>query len=252
MGRMRGLAAGGSLAVSLLVFFGSGHLSYEAMFALMGAVVVALGAACLFFDPSSPRVAPQKKGMVFCSRYWLFYALTLLMGGRRQIFTVFSLFLLVEKFGFSVRTVAILYMVNYAVNWFFNPLIGRIINRIGERRLLTIEYTSAFFIFLGYAWTDSALLAGIMYVLDSLTFNFAIAVRTFFQKIADPSDVAPSMGLAQTINHIAAVLIPPLGGWLWVTFGYQLPFYCGMGLTVLSLLLIQFMDREIARARSRA
>ena len=252
MGRMRGLAAGGSLAVSLLVFFGSGHLSYEAMFALMGAVVVALGAACLFFDPSSPRVAPQKKGMVFCSRYWLFYALTLLMGGRRQIFTVFSLFLLVEKFGFSVRTVAILYMVNYAVNWFFNPLIGRIINRIGERRLLTIEYTSAFFIFLGYAWTDSALLAGIMYVLDSLTFNFAIAVRTFFQKIADPSDVAPSMGLAQTINHIAAVLIPPLGGWLWVTFGYQLPFYCGMGLTVLSLLLIQFMDKEIARARSRA
>lgn len=252
MGRMRGLAAGGSLAVSLLVFFGSGYLSYETMFALMGAVVVALGAACLFFDPSSPKVTPQKKGMVFCSRYWLFYALTLLMGGRRQIFTVFSLFLLVEKFGFSVRTVAILYMVNYAVNWFFNPLIGRIINRIGERRLLTIEYTSAFFIFLGYAWTDSAYLAGFMYVLDSLTFNFAIAVRTFFQKIADPSDVAPSMGLAQTINHIAAVLIPPLGGWLWVSFGYQLPFYCGMGLTVLSLLRIQFMDREIAKAGKRS
>lgn len=82
----------------------------------------------------------------------------------------------------------------------------------------------------------------------SLTFNFAIAVRTFFQKIADPADVAPSMGLAQTINHIAAVLIPPLGGWLWVTFGYQLPFYCGMGLTVISLLLIQFMDKEIAKA----
>lgn len=252
MGRMRGLAAGGSLAVSLLVFFGSGHLSYETMFASMGAVVVGLGAVCLFFDPSSPKVAPQKKGMVFSSRYWLFYALTLLMGGRRQIFTVFSLFLLVEKFGFSVRTVAVLYMVNYAVNWFFNPLIGRIINRIGERRLLTIEYTSAFFIFLGYAWTDSAYLAGIMYVLDSLTFNFAIAVRTFFQKIADPSDVAPSMGLAQTINHIAAVSIPPLGGWLWVTFGYQLPFYCGMGLTLISLLLIQFMDREIARAGKRA
>ena len=91
-----------------------------------------------------------------------------------------------------------------------------------------------------------------MYVLDSLTFNFAIAVRTFFQKIADPSDVAPSMGLAQTINHIAAVTIPPLGGWLWVTFGYALPFYCGMGLTVLSLLLIQFMDKEIRKAGKTA
>ena len=78
------------------------------------------------------------------------------------------------------------------------------------------------------------------------------AFRSCFQKIADPSDVAPSMGLAQTINHIAAVSIPPLGGWLWVTFGYQLPFYCGMGLTLISLLLIQFMDREIARAGKRA
>ena len=72
MGRMRGLAAGGSLAVSLMVFFGSGYLSYETMFALMGAVVIALGASCLFFDPSSPKVAPQKKGMVFSKKYWLF------------------------------------------------------------------------------------------------------------------------------------------------------------------------------------
>lgn len=248
MGRMRGLAAGGSLAVSLMVYFCAGALSYETMFAAIGIVVVLLGAACLFFDPSSPRVAPQKKGMVIRRRYWLFYALTLLMGGRRQIFTVFSLFLLVEKFGFSVQTVAILYMVNYAVNWFFNPLIGRIINIIGERRLLTIEYTAAFFIFLGYAWTDSTWFAGALYVLDSLTFNFAIAVRTFFQKIADPSDIAPSMGLAQTINHVAAVIIPPLGGWLWIVLGYQIPFYCGMGLTVISFLLVQFIDREIAKA----
>lgn len=248
MGRMRGLAAGGSLAVSLMVYFCAGSLSYEFMFAAIGISVVLLAGICLFFDPSSPNVAPQKKGLVFRGRYWLFYALTLLMGGRRQMFTVFSLFLLVEKFGFSVQTVATLYMVNYGVNWFFNPLIGRIINIIGERRLLTIEYTAAFFIFLGYAWTDSALLAGALYVLDSLTFNFSIAVRTFFQKIADPSDVAPSMALAQTINHIAAVIIPPLGGWLWIAMGYQLPFYCGMGLTVLSFLLVQFIDKEIGKA----
>ena len=56
------------------------------------------------------------------------------------------------------------------------------------------------------------------------------------------------MALAQTINHIAAVIIPPLGGWLWITMGYQLPFYCGMGLTVLSFLLVQFIDKEIDKA----
>ena len=73
-------------------------------------------------------------------------------------------------------------------------------------------------------------------------------MRTFFQKIADPRDVAPSMALSQTINHMAAVFIPSLGGWLWVTYGYQMPFYLGMGLAATSLCLAQLIDREVRKA----
>ena len=85
----------------------------------------------------------------------------------------------------------------------------------------------------------------LLYVFDSLTFNFSIAVRTFFQKIAFPEDAAPNMAIAQTINHIPAVTIPAIGGWMWTSWGYQSVFLFGAGLTVMSLLLAQLVDREI-------
>ncbi len=45
----------------------------------------------------------------------------------------------------------------------------------------------------------------------------AIAIKTYFQKIAEPEDTASTAGVSFTINHIAAVVIPAaLGvGWLY-------------------------------------
>ena len=191
------------------------------------------------------RTTPVVKKMVFRRNYWLFYLLTLFLGARRQIFIVFALFLLVEHFRFSVNTVSVLFMINYAINWFLNPLIGRTINRIGERKLLSIEYSTAILVFTGYATTGSAWVAGVLYVIDYIVFNFSIALRTFFQKIAEPQDIAPTMAVAQTINHVAAIFVPALGGWLWVEFGYQIPFFIGAALSGCSLLLVQIIDREI-------
>jgi len=110
---------------------------------------------------------------------------------------------------------------------------------------MTIEYLAAFVIFLGYAYTKNEYLIVLLYVFDSLTFNFSIAVRTFFQKIAFPSDAAQNMAIAQTINHIPAVTIPALGGWMWVSLGYQSVFLFGVVITVISLILAQLVDREI-------
>ena len=245
MGKLRGLAAGGSLAASVFVFFCSDFLPYTMMFLIVGALCMFTGVWGLFLDPTNKELPIQSKKMVFRRKYWLFYLLTLFLGARRQIFIVFALFLLVEHFRFSVNTVSVLFMINYAINWFLNPLIGRTINRIGERKLLSIEYSTAILVFTGYATTGSAWVAGVLYVIDYIVFNFSIALRTFFQKIAEPQDIAPTMAVAQTINHIAAIFVPALGGWLWVEFGYQIPFFIGAALSGCSLLLVQIIDREI-------
>jgi MFS family permease len=178
--------------------------------------------------------------MVFRSRYWLFYLLTFLSGARRQVFVAFAVFLLVEKFGYSVQEITALFILNNVVNWYLSPAIGRAVNKYGERRMLTVEYVSLIFIFVAYAYVDSKILVAVLYVLDHVFYNFAMAIKTYFQKIADPSDIAPSMAVSFTINHIAAVVIPAAGGLLWMV-DYRIPFLCAAGLAGLSLLFSQFV-----------
>jgi MFS family permease len=153
---------------------------------------------------------------------------------------VFSMFLLVKLFHFSVREMILLFIINNLIAFLMNPLIGRAIVRFGERRISSIEYAGVIIIFLVYAFSTSKLLVSLMYVIDSLLFNFAIAIRTYFQKVGDPQDVASSMAVGFTINHIAAVFLPALGGYLWM-INYRIPFIVGAVLALISLAAAQFM-----------
>ena len=68
---------------------------------------------------------PQVKKMVLRRRYWLYYALQFMSGARRQIFVVFAGFMMVERFGFDVHEITLLYLINLVANMIFAPLMGR-------------------------------------------------------------------------------------------------------------------------------
>ncbi len=237
-GRLRGAASAGNLAVGGVLFLAAGYMDYVGMFTMIGVAVALLGAGMLLFDPKIEPGVPQRRSMVLRPRYWLFYALTFMGGARRQIFVAFSVFLLVERFGFSVREITALFVLNNVINLFASPALGRAIARFGERKVLSVEYLTLVGVFITYALTDSKLVVAAMYVIDHLVFNFSIAIRTYFQKIADPADIAPTMAVGFTINHIAAVVIPFLGGLAWLA-APELVFYCGAGMAVVSLALVQ-------------
>jgi predicted MFS family arabinose efflux permease len=237
-GKLRSITAASNIGVGLFIFLAASHLSYSQIFGGLGGIIMLAAALCLLLDPLNRNIVPQHKRMIFKRRYWLYYALTFMAGARRQIFVAFAVFLLVQKFHYSVQAVTILFVVNNLVNYFLNPLIGRAINYFGERKVLSLEYSALFVIFFMYAHTDSRLIVGLMYILDHIFFNFAIAIRTYFQKIADPKDIAASMAVGFTINHIAAVFIPAIGGLLWMV-DYKIPFWAGMGMSLISLILTQ-------------
>jgi len=239
-GRLRSLASASNLVVGAAVFGLVGVLSYRNILLIFGLGVIAVAFYCMFLEPSDRQVPPQKKGMVLKRSYSLYYALTFLAGARRQVFVAFAVFLLVKNFAFSVQTITALFVLNNLINYFLSPLIGRAINRFGERRVLSLEYFSLIFIFIAYAYTRSAVVVGIMYVLDHIFFNFSMAIRTYFQKIGAPEDIAPTMAVGFTINHIAAVVIPVAGGWLWMV-DYKIPFLVGSGLSLLSLIITQLI-----------
>ncbi len=235
-GKLRAAMSAANLVAGGLIFVLAIWLNYQMLFLIMGGVVFLVGAGTLFSDPSSKETTPQKKRMVLKKRYWLFYALTFLAGARRQVFVAFAVFLLVQKFEYSVQAVTALFVVNNLINIFLSPLIGRAVNRFGERNVLGLEYFSLILVFAGYALTESAWFAAVLYILDHIFFNFAFAMRTYFQKIADPADIAPSMAVGFTINHIAAVVIPVLGGLAWLE-NYRIVFWGGAVLSLGSLVL---------------
>ncbi len=195
-------------------------LSYNFVFMAAGGVTVLLALFCLIAFPQFDSPTPQTKKIVLRRRYWLYYALQFMAGARRQIFIVFAGFMMVEKFGFEVHELTSLYLINLMINMMAAPMLGKAVARFGERRTLIFEYTGLAIVFAAYGgiyWFGwGVLLAAILYVIDHVLFALALALKTYFQKIADPADIAPTAAVAFTINHIAAVFLPALLGLLWV------------------------------------
>ncbi|MCW8994621.1 MAG: MFS transporter [Psychromonas sp.] len=169
-----------------------------------------------FAFPTFKSHTPQNKKLVLKKRYWLYYALTFMSGARRQIFIVFAGFLMVEKFHYSASDISLLFLINYLFNWLFAKKIGRLIGKVGERNALIFEYIGLAIIFTGYAFVKTAEWAATLYVLDHLFFALALAIKTYFQKIADPADMAATAGVSFTINHLAAIVIPVTFGFIWL------------------------------------
>lgn len=195
-------------------------LTYNIVFVMGGGITVAIALFAMFAYPQFETPHPQIKKMILRKRYWLYYALQFMSGARRQIFMVFAGFMMVEKFGFEVYEVVGLYLINLVINMCVAPFLGHIVARFGERNALVFEYAGLVCVFLAYGgvyffdWGFA--IAAALYVIDHMFFGLALALKTYFQKIADPRDIAPTAAVAFTINHIAAVFLPVLLGLLWL------------------------------------
>ena len=230
-------SAASIIAFSLVwLLFEQFQVAYMWLYLIGGGVCIAIVLFCWQHFSLFPEKVTQTKKIILRKRYWLYYALQFMSGARRQIFVVFAGFLMVEKFDFTVAEISLLLLANAAVNIVIAPKIGRLIHRFGERKALIFEYVGLTFIFAGYAFVESSYLAVFLYIADHLFFSIAIALKTYFQKIADPSDIASSAGVSFTINHIAAVFIPVVFGLVWL-YSPSLVFLAGAGMAIVSLLL---------------
>ncbi len=221
--------------------------TYGQMYVSSGALVMLIALWCWFVYPQFEGRVAQRKELVLRWRYWLYYALVFMGGARRQIFMVFAPFMMVEKFGLEVEGLAAIFIVNYVANMIFAPLVGRFIQRFGERLSLILEYIGLFGVFslyVGVYYFDwSWEVAAVLYVVDHLLFAMAFAQKTYFQKIADPADQAPTAAVAFTINHIAAVFLPAALGYLWL-FSPPAVFSLAVAMSLVSLLLSFLVPRH--------
>jgi len=223
------------------------NLSYNFVYLASGGACALIAIYCMVAFPQFEAPDPQVKKLILRRRYWLYYALQFMAGARRQIFIVFAAFMMVERFGFEVHEVTALFLINFLANMLFAPLMGRAVGRFGERNALAFEYVGLTLVFLAYGgiyffgW--GVILAAALYVLDHLFFALAFAQKTYFQKIADPGDIAPTAAVAFTINHIAAVFLPALLGYLWI-FSPGGVFVLAAAMAIVSLVLALMIPRH--------
>ena len=233
-------------AASILVFASTWlmleylDVSYQTIYLLFGGLALAIVIYVWLSFPQFEAKVEQHSHLVFRKSYWLYYSLVFLSGARRQIFMVFAGFMLVEKFDYSAAAISLLFLANYVFNLLFAARLGKLIGVIGERRALTFEYLGLIGVFVAYAFVENAKVAGALYIIDHFFFAFAIAMKTYIQKIARPDDIASTAAVSFTINHIAAVLLPALLGLVWLHSNAAV-FLIGAGIAVLSLLLTQLI-----------
>jgi MFS family permease len=215
-------------------------IDYEGMFVIAGAVTL-IGGLCLF-GVRHEVVDADEERFVFRRRYGLYYALNFLQGCRKQMFITFAIFALVKVHGMPVETTMILVFVNQVLITLTAPLLGRLVDRLGERVMLSASYAGLIFVFAGYALIDHRPTLYVLYCVDNLIFFGSIALTTYVHRMTDSTDLKSTLSMGVTMNHLAAVAAPLIGGLAWHYFGHRVIFLSGSALAAISLVVTQWIE----------
>lgn len=241
LGQLQSLGALAAVLATAVVYLFADRLGFRSLFMIIGGLVAVGGLLLLPMGRTSDGLPPRRR-IVLRREYWLYYTMSFLMGSRRHIFTTFAIFLLVKDYGISVQTTATLFLINSLVNTYALQAIGKWVGRLGERLMLSVAFGLLILVFLGYAYVSSLTALYVLFVLDNVLFGFNLALTTYFQKIAvDPEEITSNLSTEQTINHIAAIIVPVIGGAVWERFGSQAPFLVGAAIVAVSLVLVQLI-----------
>ena len=244
LGSLRSVESLAMLAAIVLCKFAVDVLEFGRLFQI-GGTAVAIGGVALMFA-SRQLQAERENRFVLRKRYWLYYLLSFLQGCRRQIFITFAVFALVKVYGTDRSIIITLILINQVVVFFFSPLMGRFVDKFGERVMLSASYIGLIFVFTGYALMKNPHHLYILYCVDNFLFVGGIAMTTYVNKITPKSDLKPTLAMGVTMNHVAAVTAPLVGGLVWMKLGYEVIFLSGAVVAFLTLIATQWMKVQPA------
>lgn len=214
---------------------------YRGFFVVAGLAIVTSAYLCSRLSAHASGIEPRAK-LVVRREYGLFYLLTFLEGCRRQIFSIFASFALILVYEVPVQNMLLLQFVNAILISVTAPWIGKVVDRVGERGPLTWYAIGLIVVFLGYATLQTVGALYALFLIDNVLFSFGVGFTTYLNRIVRPGELTPCVSMGVTMNHVAAVTVPAGGAWLWVHYrNYQLPFWVGVGLAVVSLAATRYL-----------
>jgi len=245
LGRMASVGAGATLsalALSWLLARSLSHLPYHAFFLTAGIAI--LGGSICTALMSTPVVHVPRERLILRREYALIYLLTFLEGCRRQIFSIFASFALILVYRVPLSAMLLLQLVNAVMISVASPWIGKRIDHTGERGPLAFYAVGLIVVFLGYATIPNVYALYALFLLDNVLFSFGVGITTYLHRIVRKGELTPCLSMGTTMNHVAAVAVPISGAWLWQHYhNYQIPFWVGVGVAVVSLVANQWLPR---------
>jgi MFS family permease len=231
-------AVGSVVALLVAIFLNREGVSIRPMWFIAGAACLLAGAACTK-NPRDIR-APGAR-LIIRKQYGLFYLLQFLEGWRKQIFIAFASFMLVKQYGTPIGTMLWLFLGANALSWFAAPLVGRCIDRFGERAVLLFYYTTMIVVFACYATVKEPRILYVLFIGDSVLFACTMALTTYIGRLAPSEEQTATLSAGVAANHVASVIMPLVGGTLWANYGYQWAFYAGAVMATMTLIPVMFI-----------
>lgn len=258
LGRMSAIGQAGSLVALLFVAgtFQFNLLSFRPMFIVLGCVAGIAAVAVFFFpnlqDGEERAIAVRRDPIVLRREYKYYYLLSLLDGGRQQVFFSFGLFVLVTRFKLDVPQISLLLVAITFAGVLAGPRLGRMLDTHGERRMLSFVNVAYIVALAGYAFADNIVIACACYILYTFIFPLSpMGAATYLRKVAAPDEVAPSLAMGVTMQHVAAIIVPVSAGFILNYVGYQVPFMIACAFSLLTFFVTQRLDPHAQRSPAK-
>ena len=246
LGRFKSVNTLCNMLAAVLVFFGfrTGFFSFQASAILPFVLGAAVTAGAVVLLAMMALVIPQKDSvknhrLLFRKQYMPYYMVTLAYGCQKRIRIVFAPWVIINLLGQGADTVALLTIATHFAGTLIAPVIGRMLDKLGVKKMLWVEaiYIAASFAVMG-------LLAGMLadgsfqpgdwqtwlvfgsYVLCVLFEQFNMVHSYMMRSIAvDPSEVTQTLSVGLSVDHVMAIIASPIMGLIWSAWGVQYVFY---------------------------
>ena len=240
VGKFSSIGSFSSILAMGVVFLFVETTGYRNLYYISGGIAVSVGFYMFLQKDRAAHISTERK-IVFRAKYWLYYVLSFLEGSKKHISSTFSIFLLVSEFHVSARNISLLFMINSIITSYTHQRLGKIVDKFGERTVLIFYYIMLVAVYLGYGLIKNVIVICVIFVLANTALGLAVALNSYFHKIAPPEQITSNVSMRTTIDHTAAIFIPLIGGLIWSQVGYFGTFLMGICIAVLALVFSLFI-----------
>lgn len=196
----------------------------------------------------------EKFKLVFKEKYAIYYALSLARGFHNQILFVYAPWILIELMNKKADTISLLNVGGSLIGVLFLPIIGKLIDKIGVKKLLIFESSAFIVIYGAYAYISRALNTGAVlstatavlifvcafYILEKM-FSLMSMVRSVYVRglVSDSKELTQLLATGLSLDHVVSVTFAFLGGVIWSEWGPEYVFYLA-GISCIFTFIVSF------------